>query len=33
MYEGYDGKIMKLFPTYLINPANREIKSFVIYGV
>ena len=31
MYEGGDGKIAKLFPTYLMNPAN--CKTFVVYGI
>jgi len=31
MYEDGDGKIAKLFPTYLVNPANHE--TFVIYGI
>jgi len=36
MYEGGDGKIAKLFPTYLMSPANCEtftLETFVVDGI
>ena len=37
-YEGGDGKIVKLFPAYLMNPADREtfrvtLETFVVYCI